>query len=150
MVVVVKNSRKASCPQIKMQIQYSDAADPAAIFRRMPEPGTYPSAPSKPSLVSAGEDWIELEWQAPNRQGASPISSYRLQFYSPELGQTWQDVPTKVAGGATRHIVNGLRSGSSFIFLVRALNKDGPRGAIGHVPGHSNQGNCPSSVNWLG
>lgn len=65
----------------------SDVTNPGVTFHRMKEPATYPSAPSKPVHMNVTETSITLQWVQPRKQGASPISGYLLQYYSPEIGQ---------------------------------------------------------------
>lgn len=97
--------------------------DPLVIFHRMPEPATFPSAPSKPRILNISETTVELSWQPPNKQGASGVTGYILEYFSPESGQTWQRINELIR--EPRYLVRDLRSASSFIFLIRAENSHG-------------------------
>jgi len=57
------------------------------IFQRMPDAAAPPSPPGQPRLLNASEDFVEMEWTVPERQGASPIIGYILQYWSPEMGE---------------------------------------------------------------
>jgi roundabout axon guidance receptor 2 len=97
--------------------------DPKVTFRRMPEPASYPSAPSKPLATDVNDTSISLRWTVPNKEGASTITGYLLQYFSPELGQTWFNVADYVP--STEWTVTGLRPASSYVFVVRAENEQG-------------------------
>ncbi len=89
----------------------------------MPEPSTFPSAPSKPRLLNQTDTTVTLAWRAPNKQGASAIVGYLLQYFSPQLGQAWCNVHDHVR--QPRYVLRALQPAASYIFLVRAENQDG-------------------------
>lgn len=54
----------------------------------MPDATVLPSSPGRPNLLNISDDGIvELEWTAPERQGASSIVGYIMQYWSPEMGE---------------------------------------------------------------
>ncbi|GMT06094.1 hypothetical protein PENTCL1PPCAC_28268, partial [Pristionchus entomophagus] len=94
-----------------------------AIFFRMPDPSNFPTAPGKPEATNVSHDSLDLTWSAPEKNGASPVSGYVLQYYSPEEAQTWYNVNDYVSG--TRHRVRNLKPSQSYMFVVRAENEKG-------------------------
>ena len=53
----------------------------------MPDPSAFPTSPSQPVASNTTDSELDLEWKAPERNGASPVVGYHIQYYSPELGQ---------------------------------------------------------------
>ncbi|GMT36995.1 hypothetical protein PFISCL1PPCAC_28292, partial [Pristionchus fissidentatus] len=94
-----------------------------AIFFRMPDPSNFPSSPGQPETSNVTHDSLDLSWSAPEKNGASPVSGYVLQYYSPEEAQTWYNVADYVSG--TRHRVRNLKPSQSYLFVVRAENEKG-------------------------
>lgn len=93
-------------------------------FQRMPDATVLPSSPGRPNLLNISDDGsVELEWTAPERQGASPIVGYIIQYWSPEMGESWQNIMDAVSN--TRFRIKNLRPGRSYIFLIRAENSKG-------------------------
>nr|CAD2195935.1 unnamed protein product [Meloidogyne enterolobii] len=93
-------------------------------FQRMPDATVLPSSPGRPNLLNISDDGIvELEWTAPERQGASSIVGYIIQYWSPEMGESWQNIMDVVT--TTRFRIKNLRPGRSYIFLIRAENSKG-------------------------
>lgn len=53
----------------------------------MPDPTSFPSAPSQPEASNVSHDSLDLSWNAPEKNGVGPVSGYVLQYYSPEEAQ---------------------------------------------------------------
>lgn len=53
----------------------------------MPDASTFPTAPGKPSFENVTEDGVDLEWPAPEKSGATFVTGYLLQYFSPEMGE---------------------------------------------------------------
>lgn len=53
----------------------------------MPDAGTFPTAPGKPTITNVTDESVDLEWTPPERHGATPVMDYILQYWSPELGE---------------------------------------------------------------
>uniref|UniRef100_A0A5S6QST5 Uncharacterized protein n=1 Tax=Trichuris muris TaxID=70415 RepID=A0A5S6QST5_TRIMR len=96
---------------------------PNVAFERMPEPSTFPAPPGRPQVTNATDTTVTLRWNPPARMGASPVISYRIQYYSPESGQRWINVMDFVRSPV--HIVSMLRPSSAHVFVVRANNNHG-------------------------
>lgn len=78
--------------------------------------------PSEPEEFAAvtGDGQVALSWSSPSSDGGSPLTGYEV-FSSSE--NKWITV-----GTATAHTFTGLTNGTSYTFLVRALNSIGPGG----------------------
>ncbi|CDW53265.1 roundabout 2 [Trichuris trichiura] len=92
-------------------------------FERMPEPSTFPSAPGTPQAINVSDTTVMLRWNPPAKMGASPVNSYRIQYYSPELGRRWISVFDFIR--SPFHLVSMLRPSSAYVFVVRASNNHG-------------------------
>jgi roundabout axon guidance receptor 2 len=66
---------------------FIEHTNPIAIFNRMPDAATFPSAPGQPTILNVTDESVSLTWTAPEKQGASPVIGYILQYFSPEQGQ---------------------------------------------------------------
>uniref|UniRef100_A0A914HZI1 Uncharacterized protein n=1 Tax=Globodera rostochiensis TaxID=31243 RepID=A0A914HZI1_GLORO len=95
----------------------------ATVFHRMPDAAALPSSPGQPKVLNVTENSIDLEWTIPERHGSSSIIGYLLQYWSPELGESWRNVLDVVT--KTRFCVNDLQSAHSYVFVVRAENSKG-------------------------
>ncbi|KAM6148655.1 myomesin-1 isoform 1-T1 [Erethizon dorsatum] len=82
-----------------------------------------PAAPLDVVSLEANKDYIIISWKQPAVDGGSPILGYFIDKC--EVGtDTWSqcnDIPVKFA----RFPVTGLIEGRSYIFRVRAVNKNG-------------------------
>lgn len=94
-----------------------------SVFSRMPDPTNFPSAPAQPVASNFSDTEVDLEWKAPERNGGSPITGYFIQYFSPDLGQTWYNVPDFV--GHTKYRLKNLKPSYSYSFIVRAENEKG-------------------------
>jgi len=104
-------------------LSVEDHTNPSAVFHRMDDISKFPSAPGKPNVINVSTDTVELEWLPPEKSGMSTIIGYLIQYWSPEIGDTWYNVLEVVSG--TRFTVKNLRPGFTYIFLVRAENRQG-------------------------
>ncbi|KAH9405058.1 Roundabout 1 [Tyrophagus putrescentiae] len=93
------------------------------MFHRMPDPSTFPNAPSRPSIVNSTESSITISWRRVGRDGASPVIATIIEYFSPDHHNEWLRVAQPVTGEV--HTVHGLKSGSRYYFIVRAQNSHG-------------------------
>lgn len=93
------------------------------IFQRMPDAAALPSSPGQPHILNVTEDTIDMEWTVPERHGASPIIGYIIQYWSPKMGEIWQNVLDVVP--KTRFQVKHLQPAHSYVFIIRAENSEG-------------------------
>ena len=61
--------------------------DPEVIFRRTPEPSTYPGPPSQPSVSDIRETSVRLSWIPNPNHGASVVTSFVVEYFSPDSGE---------------------------------------------------------------
>ena len=91
-------------------------------------PATVPSAPTIGTAV-AGISSATVNWTAPADTGGSPISEYTVQVVNPTTGAQVGLLRTGIAATARTFVVNGLQSGTSYRFRVRAVNGVGTSAA---------------------
>uniref|UniRef100_A0AC35U446 Roundabout 2 n=1 Tax=Rhabditophanes sp. KR3021 TaxID=114890 RepID=A0AC35U446_9BILA len=102
-------------------------------FQRMSDASTLPSTPGKPIPSNITENSVQLDWTVPDKSGASMISGYILAYYSPEIGETWFNIPDYVPTNS--FTVKNLKSNCTYVFVVRSENTNGigPPSEISHV-----------------
>lgn len=61
--------------------------NPSIIFHRTPEPSTFPGPPSKPTVSDVTETSVRLSWKLNINQGASPVNSYSVEYFSHDTGE---------------------------------------------------------------
>jgi len=76
-----------------------------------------PSAPQNFKATPINYSQIALSWTAPSSNGGSPITEYQV---SSNNGSSWV-----TASSNTSHTFTGLTGGTSYNFLVRAVNAAG-------------------------
>lgn len=86
-------------------------------------PNTLPPAAPTGVVAVRGNALATVTWLAPTNVGTSPLIDYTIQFSS-NSGVTWTTFPDPVST-ATSRVVTGLTNGTSYIFRVAALNKNG-------------------------
>ncbi|MCL2525812.1 MAG: fibronectin type III domain-containing protein [Coriobacteriia bacterium] len=77
-----------------------------------------PAVPANFSALS-GDGQVTLNWQPPTDSGGTPITGYEV---SDDGGVTWIDIPS---AEATSYTFTGLTNGTSYNFVMRALNAAG-------------------------
>ncbi|XP_038047943.1 roundabout homolog 1-like isoform X2 [Patiria miniata] len=84
-----------------------------------------PASPGQPVASNITRTALSLRWLAPSRSTPplSPVTHYRLEYFSHEVAQEWQIVPTPCIGETC--LVQQLRPGTTYLFLVRAVNDRG-------------------------
>ena len=93
-----------------------------ARYVRAPNPDTAPGPPPTPTLLHANGTSARLRWSPPSRPGASPVTSYTLEYYS-SAGGTWQVAASKTS--ATVLTLAPLDPSHSYGVTVRAHNIHG-------------------------
>uniref|UniRef100_A0A0N5AAJ1 Down syndrome cell adhesion molecule-like protein Dscam2 n=1 Tax=Syphacia muris TaxID=451379 RepID=A0A0N5AAJ1_9BILA len=102
-------------------VQSPDSAPFAA--NRMPDTAAFPSAPGTPIIKNVTDNAVCMEWTIPDSYGSSLITSYMLQYFSPDKEQTWYNLNDYIRD--PNHCVKGLTSSESYVFIVRAENSKG-------------------------
>ncbi len=94
-------------------------------------PATVPSAPNAPTLT-AGNTELEVAWTAPDDDGGSAITGYKVQHRvntaSEWLTSDTANIDTITDGTATSSTITGLTNGNSYDVRVRAVNAVGDGG----------------------
>ena len=89
------------------------------IFRRTPEPSTYPGPPSKPSVSDVRQSSVRLAWKENPNNGASVVVAFVVEYFSPDSGEVldnlrsvhWRLTPTVTSC----HMVRCCQLGSSVL-----------------------------------
>ena len=82
-----------------------------------------PSAPKDLSVTNTDSGKVTLEWQAPAKDGGSPITGYIIQM-APKKSKDYVGVG-KVDGNTTQYEATGLKEGAEYMFRVKAENVEG-------------------------
>lgn len=93
------------------------------MFHRMPDPSTYPDAPSRPAIVNVTDNSVTISWRRIGRDGSSPFKGAIVEYFSPDHNNEWIRAATNVVEDT--YTVNALKSGSRYFFLVRIQNSHG-------------------------
>jgi hypothetical protein len=105
-------------------------------------PGAPTGASAKAGAISA-----TVSWTAPETNGGSPITGYKV---TPYLNGTTAQTAVSAGAGATSTTVNGLTAGSSYTFTVLAVNAvgNGPQSAPSNsvIPTALNPAGPPTAV----
>lgn len=81
-------------------------------------PPTLPNAPTQPTAAGAGSGQILVTWHAPNRDGGSAITGYKIV--------TSGGGPTVSVGSATfQTTISGLANGTAYTFSIYAFTNVG-------------------------
>ncbi|XP_075675616.1 protein sax-3-like isoform X4 [Dermatophagoides pteronyssinus] len=93
------------------------------MFHRMPDPATFPDAPSRPNILNVTENSITIQWIRSGRDGSSPFKGIIIEYFSPDHHNEW----IKAAKGiqSDHFTITGLKSGSRYYFIVRSENNHG-------------------------
>ncbi|XP_071806287.1 roundabout homolog 2-like isoform X1 [Asterias amurensis] len=78
-----------------------------------------PPGPLIPSNIT--KTTINLSWQQPSSD--TPVTHYRLEYYSPQTASGWMLYSDHIE--EDRVLVQQLRPGTTYLFLVRAVNDRG-------------------------
>ncbi|CAF4929782.1 unnamed protein product, partial [Rotaria sp. Silwood1] len=81
-----------------------------------------PGAPIELTINAIGNEWIELSWQPPIRDGGSPITGYVIERRT-ATNYKWH-APTDPFEGTTKKL-HSLHTGHKYEFRVRAQNLAG-------------------------
>jgi len=57
------------------------------IFRRTPEPSTYPGPPSKPTVSDVRQSSVRLAWKENPNNGASVVVAFVVEYFSPNSSE---------------------------------------------------------------
>lgn len=97
--------------------------DPLIVFHRTPEPSTFPGAPARPQVGDVADTSVRLGWKASANQGASPVHSFSVEYFSHDTGEGWIMASDEIR--EQTYVVRNLQPNTSYLFLVRARNSHG-------------------------
>ncbi len=83
---------------------------------------TVPGAPTDFEVDDRDHESLNLDWQAPDEDGGSPITGYRIERWQ---NGSWQSLVADTGSSRTSHDLTGLTAATSYTLRVRALNKVG-------------------------
>ena len=87
---------------------------------------TVPGAPTESAPSAVGNGTVTLNWSAPASDGGSPITGYHVYDSTSQGGENTSGTPACTGGAAaTTCTVNGLGNGTTYYFVVTALNAAG-------------------------
>ncbi|XP_064080611.1 roundabout homolog 2-like [Macrobrachium nipponense] len=86
-----------------------------------PDPNDLPGPPKAPKLRAHNSTAITMYWAPPDNEGASPITSYRLEVWSGR--GDWQPIEDHIP--AESYTLAGLQPKTQYRAVVRAMNMHG-------------------------
>ena len=107
-----------------------------------------PSAPGAPAGLAAagGESRIDLAWSAPQDDGYSAITGYRIEV-SGDAGGTWAELVADTGSAAAAYSDGGLLAGATRHYRVSAINAEGA-GPPSEPASATTSGTAGESVLW--
>ena len=81
-----------------------------------------PGPPLSIKVPKVGEDFVELDWKAPSRDGGSKVKAYHI--YQSTTPGDWEEVGV-VKGFDTHYSVPNLKEGVAYNFAIAAENEAG-------------------------
>ncbi|GLJ59515.1 hypothetical protein SUGI_1512200, partial [Cryptomeria japonica] len=89
------------------------------------DPYDPPSEPENLVVINWDKDFVDLEWEAPMKDGGVPVEKYIIESKS-KFTNDWTAIKEVPAGqGCKAHITETLKEGAQLQFRVRAANKMG-------------------------
>lgn len=85
-----------------------------------------PSQPGTPDVAEVTDDHITLFWKAPQSDGLSPITNYKLEYHDKDEFLTWHTVNETTIISETTFTITNLQKGKDYNFKVTAINDIGP------------------------
>ena len=61
--------------------------NPSILFRRAPQTTTFPGPPARPTATEPSEGGLRVAWRPSSNHGASVVSGYVVEMFSPELSE---------------------------------------------------------------
>lgn len=90
------------------------------------DPYDPPSEPENVSVVNWDKDFVDLEWEAPLKDGGVPVENYIIEAKG-KFATDWTPIKNVNASqGCKAHVTEQLKEGQQMQFRVRAANKMGP------------------------
>ena len=83
-----------------------------------------PDAPQRLTAAAHDHERIDLGWAAPDFDGGSPVTGYRIEV-SENAGSTWADLVANTRSAETEHSHTGLDPATTRHYRVSAINEIG-------------------------
>ena len=83
-----------------------------------------PDAPQRLTATAHDHERIDLAWEAPDFDGGSAITGYRIEV-SENAGSTWSDLVANTGSAATEYSHTGLAPATTRHYRVSAINEIG-------------------------
>jgi roundabout axon guidance receptor 2 len=107
-------------------LRIESPTNPNIKFYRAPEPSTLPGQPGRALVLDKTDNSVRLTWVPSNAFGASSVIGYKIEMFARNLTETWVEVANRIQD--TTYTIEGLRSGMTYYFVVRAANSHGMSG----------------------
>ncbi|MBV9953603.1 MAG: fibronectin type III domain-containing protein [Acidimicrobiia bacterium] len=105
---------------------------------------TVPTAPVV-SAATPGHHSVTLDWSAPTSDGGSAISGYNVYASTDAGGELLPVSAYPLAPTSTSYTVTGLTNGTTYFFLVKAVNEVGESDASNEVHATPSSGALPDA-----
>ena len=107
-------------------LRIENPTNPNIKFYRAPESSTLPGQPGRPLILDKTDNSVRITWIPSNAFGASSVIGYKIEMFARNLTETWTEVVSRIQ--ETTYSIEGLRSGITYYFTVRAENSYGVSG----------------------
>jgi roundabout, axon guidance receptor 2 len=107
-------------------LRIENPTNPNIKFYRAPEPSTLPGQPGRALILEKTDNSVKLTWIPSNAYGASSVIGYKIEMFARNLTETWVEVINRIHD--TTYSIEGLRSGMTYYFTIRAENSHGLSG----------------------
>ncbi len=107
-------------------LRIENPTNPNIKFYRAPESSTLPGQPGRPLILDKTDNSVRITWIPSNAFGASSVIGYKIEMFARNLTETWTEVVCRIQ--ETTYSIEGLRSGITYYFTVRAENSYGVSG----------------------
>lgn len=107
-------------------LRIESPTNPNIHFHRAPESSKLPGQPGRALILDKTDNSVKLTWIPSNTFGESSIIGYKIEMFARNLTETWVEVANSIQD--TTYTIEGLRSGMTYYFVVRAVNLNGMSG----------------------